>query len=176
MLEPTGYIHSEDARDQYGKCKYDGDDGQPLQYLVLVVGNDARKRIERTTQDIGIDIGHFKGLRIVYDEIIKEFLLLFIQSEEIGAFELHEEEFIGSKRRHEIDQALLDAHELEQVLITTGVIELLLECIPSLVDLLQMFHEILHDLLEDLQYHHIPVVGLPVLKAVKELLDGRVLE
>ena len=171
-----GHVHAINACYQRRKGKDDGDGGEPFQHIVHVVIDDAGEGIQGAAEDVGIDIGHFKGLGHVYRQVIQKLFFLVGETQEIGPDKLEQQHFIASERRYEIDHAFLDPHQLQQLFVPIGRVQLLFHQIAALIDLLQVFQIGLRDLLDDLQDHHVLFIRVPVLESVEEFFDGAVLK
>ena len=61
-LERQAYIHAIEAEHDVGDSHHDRDNREHLHHDIQIVGDDARKRVHRSRQRVGIDVAHLDCL------------------------------------------------------------------------------------------------------------------
>lgn len=176
MLIGNIYVHAVDAGYQHRESQYDGDGRESFHHYVEVIGNDTGESIHGTAEDVGICVCHFQCLGSVYDQVVEEFLFIFVEAEEIRAFQFHEQQFVATEGGHEVNEAFLNTHEGQQLFVSVGIVEFLFQHIPALIDFLEMIEEVDNHFFKYFEHHHISLFRGAVMEGVEEFFDSGVVE
>ena len=172
IRDPVRDVHAQKRGDQRGHHQYHRDDGQSVDHMVQVVGNDARVGVHRAIQDVGVDVGHGRGLRIVNDNVFEKIgqVLIAVDVQEVRALHFHFEQLVGTQGVNEIDQTFFDGKQLAQLSISAAVHQLFFDAVAAKIERFEAGKKVIYVLFEKLQYEPLFVDGVEVADVVLQKL------
>ena len=130
-----------DAADDIGDHHDDGEPGQKLHDRVHIVGDDGGEGVHGPRKDVAVDVGHADGLAVFGDGVLQQVGLLLAELDAAHAQDLVHDDVVGLEGRGEVDETLLDAQEVDELLVACGELQTLLDDVGAAVDVLEAAQE-----------------------------------
>ena len=144
-------VHAEEGGDKGRDRDDDGQDGESLHDDVEVVVDDGGEGVHHAGEKVGIDLAHLQGL-VQFDGGVFHQVEIVLELLVGGRLEKTVEDVpVGMEGCGEVDEGLVDGHQLEQFLVAHGGVESLFDVVSMGIDPSQADDEVSGHLVYDLK-------------------------